>query len=175
LAEECIESIFDWLVRQRIERPLEQSFLSIKNLATVEPWRSLALRNTPGPLPSSVPVFLAQGAADELVRPSVTENYMTDLCRTCQWGVTAQTPRSNGWPTVSQAFPRRATAPLSSTRSPSAFGDDGFAGWPDAVGRRASIDAAQVRAMKADGLGASEIAKALKIGRASVYRVLDAG
>jgi predicted esterase len=35
----------------------------------------------PGPLPSSVPVFLAQGAADELVRPAVTENYMTDLCR----------------------------------------------------------------------------------------------
>jgi DNA-binding transcriptional regulator LsrR (DeoR family) len=29
--------------------------------------------------------------------------------------------------------------------------------------------------MKAQGLGASEIAKALKIGRASVYRVLDAG
>jgi DNA invertase Pin-like site-specific DNA recombinase len=41
--------------------------------------------------------------------------------------------------------------------------------------RPASIDAAQVRAMKAQGLGASEIAKALKIGRASVYRVLDAG
>jgi pimeloyl-ACP methyl ester carboxylesterase len=81
LAEECIESIFDWLVRQRIERPLELSFLSIKNLATVEPWRSLAKRNTPGPLPSSIPVFLAQGAADELVRPAVTENYMTALCR----------------------------------------------------------------------------------------------
>jgi hypothetical protein len=28
--------------------------------------------------------------------------------------------------------------------------------------------------MKAQGLGASEIAKALKIGRASVYRVLEA-
>ena len=42
-------------------------------------------------------------------------------------------------------------------------------------GRPASIDAAQVREMKAQGLGASEIAKALKIGRASVYRVLDAG
>jgi len=49
LAEECIESIFDWLVRQGIEQPLEQSFLSIKNLATVEPWRSLAMRNTPAP------------------------------------------------------------------------------------------------------------------------------
>ena len=81
LAEECIESIFDWLVRQRIERPLERSFLSIKNLATVEPWQSLAMRNTPGRLPSGIPVFLAQGAADELVRPAVTENYMTDLCR----------------------------------------------------------------------------------------------
>jgi hypothetical protein len=34
-------------------------------------------------------------------------------------------------------------------------------------GRPASIDATQVRAMKAQGLGASEIAKALKIGRAS--------
>jgi DNA invertase Pin-like site-specific DNA recombinase len=42
-------------------------------------------------------------------------------------------------------------------------------------GRPASIDAAQVRAMKAQGLGASEIAKALKIGRASVYRVLETG
>jgi len=42
-------------------------------------------------------------------------------------------------------------------------------------GRPASIDAAQVRAMKAEGKGASEIAKALKIGRASVYRVLEAG
>lgn len=41
-------------------------------------------------------------------------------------------------------------------------------------GRPASIDPARVRQMKADGLGASEIAKALKIGRASVYRVLDA-
>jgi hypothetical protein len=40
-------------------------------------------------------------------------------------------------------------------------------------GRPASIDAAQVRAMKAQRLGASEIAKALKIGRPSVYRVPD--
>jgi DNA invertase Pin-like site-specific DNA recombinase len=36
-------------------------------------------------------------------------------------------------------------------------------------GRPASIDAAQVRAMK------TQIAKALEIGRASVYRALEAG
>jgi DNA invertase Pin-like site-specific DNA recombinase len=42
-------------------------------------------------------------------------------------------------------------------------------------GRPASIDVAQVREMKAQGRGPSEIAKALKIGRASVYRVLNEG
>jgi DNA invertase Pin-like site-specific DNA recombinase len=38
----------------------------------------------------------------------------------------------------------------------------------------ARAKAAQARALRADGLGATEIAKRLKIGRASVYRVLDA-
>jgi DNA invertase Pin-like site-specific DNA recombinase len=39
-------------------------------------------------------------------------------------------------------------------------------------GRKASIDQAKIKKMKADGVGASAIAKALKIGRASVYRAL---
>jgi DNA invertase Pin-like site-specific DNA recombinase len=39
-------------------------------------------------------------------------------------------------------------------------------------GRKPSIDAAGVREMKAQGLGASQIAKALGIGRASLYRVM---
>jgi DNA invertase Pin-like site-specific DNA recombinase len=41
-------------------------------------------------------------------------------------------------------------------------------------GRPASIDAARVRELKGQGLGATDIAKALGIGRASVYRVLEA-
>jgi DNA invertase Pin-like site-specific DNA recombinase len=41
-------------------------------------------------------------------------------------------------------------------------------------GRRPSIDVAQVRQMKAQGLGAATIAKALGISRASVYRVVEA-
>jgi DNA invertase Pin-like site-specific DNA recombinase len=40
-------------------------------------------------------------------------------------------------------------------------------------GRKPSIDPAQVKALRAQGTGASAIAKALKIGRASVYRVLE--
>ena len=41
-------------------------------------------------------------------------------------------------------------------------------------GRPASIEAAEVRRLKNEGLGATEIAKRLKIGRASVYRALAA-
>lgn len=40
-------------------------------------------------------------------------------------------------------------------------------------GRKPSVDAAKVKAMKTDGMGPSAIAKALKIGRASVYRALE--
>jgi DNA invertase Pin-like site-specific DNA recombinase len=39
-------------------------------------------------------------------------------------------------------------------------------------GRPASIDSGRIRELKAQGLGPSAIAKALKIGRASVYRAL---
>jgi hypothetical protein len=41
-------------------------------------------------------------------------------------------------------------------------------------GRKPSVDPAKVNQMKADGVGATEIAKSLKIGRASVYRALEA-
>jgi DNA invertase Pin-like site-specific DNA recombinase len=40
-------------------------------------------------------------------------------------------------------------------------------------GRKASIDAGKVKALKAEGMGPSAIAKTLKIGRASVYRALE--
>jgi acetyl esterase/lipase len=81
LAEQCIESIYDIILRQRIAQPLERSFLLLGNPADVEPWRSLAASNTPDILPKEIPIFLAQGAADDLVRPDVTQDYMNRLCR----------------------------------------------------------------------------------------------
>jgi DNA invertase Pin-like site-specific DNA recombinase len=39
-------------------------------------------------------------------------------------------------------------------------------------GRAATIEATRVRELKAQGIRPTDIAKALKIGRASVYRVL---
>ena len=41
------------------------------------------------------------------------------------------------------------------------------------LGRPTRIDAAKVRAMKAKGVWATEIAKAVNIGRASVYRAFE--
>ena len=40
-------------------------------------------------------------------------------------------------------------------------------------GRKPSVDRAEVRRLRAEGLGAAAIAKQLGIGRASVYRALD--
>ena len=81
LANECIESIFDIMARRRTEKPLEENFLSVPNIATVEPWHSLAAHNTPGVLPASIPLFLAQGTTDDIVRPDVTRAYMQRQCK----------------------------------------------------------------------------------------------
>jgi acetyl esterase/lipase len=80
LAGECIESVYDLMLRQSTARPLEQKFLSASSFYTAEPWRSLMMQNSPGPLPPRLPLFLAQGGADGLVRPQVTENYMKRQC-----------------------------------------------------------------------------------------------
>jgi DNA invertase Pin-like site-specific DNA recombinase len=39
-------------------------------------------------------------------------------------------------------------------------------------GRKPTIDRSEVAALKSEGLGATAIAKALGVGRASVYRIL---
>lgn len=41
-------------------------------------------------------------------------------------------------------------------------------------GRKPSVDVDQVRALKAQGIGATDIAKRMGVGRASVYRALEA-
>ena len=81
LAEECVESVYDLVLRQRTARGLEQAFLSVPNPVDLEPWRSLAANNTPGILPHGLPVFLSQGENDKLVLPQVTKDYATLLCR----------------------------------------------------------------------------------------------
>jgi hypothetical protein len=61
--------------------PLAQTFLSVKNPATIEPWKSLLVQNTAGVLPNGIPLFLSQGLSDGLVRPGVTQAYKDRLCK----------------------------------------------------------------------------------------------
>ena len=48
--------------------------------ATTEPWKTLLKENSAGGQTVTVPVFVGQGEADELVLPSATEKYVTLLC-----------------------------------------------------------------------------------------------
>lgn len=81
LAQECIEGPFDLIVRQRTERPLEQYFLTVQDPTRAEPWRSLLEQNSPGALSPGIPVFLAQGTKDQIIRPAVTQAYLDRLCK----------------------------------------------------------------------------------------------
>ena len=87
LASDGIERFFDVIERRTPSTDLEHSFLKVESLTDLEPWRSLISRNTPGILPRTVPVFLAQGMKDTLVQPEITENYMQRLSKA---GIAAQ-------------------------------------------------------------------------------------
>jgi len=80
LANVCLESIIDMGPRRRAGALLQRRFLTVSNLTDTQPWRGLLADNTVGALPASIPVFLAQGSADEVVRPPVTRDYMRRLC-----------------------------------------------------------------------------------------------
>ena len=81
LANQCIEGAFDLYIREKLSAPLAKVFLSVKNPATIEPWKALLAQNTAGDLPPDVPVFLSQGSADGLVLPRVTQAYKERLCK----------------------------------------------------------------------------------------------
>jgi pimeloyl-ACP methyl ester carboxylesterase len=80
LARGCIETIFDLLERRIEERPLSKDFLTTTDLGAAEPWDRILKQNVPGVLPRNVPVFVAQGLADGIVRPDVTASYVRQLC-----------------------------------------------------------------------------------------------
>ena len=80
LAHVCLESPIDLEPRRRAGEALQKRFLLVNNLTEIEPWRTLLAENTIGPLPPSIPVFIAQGPADKIVDPPVTQAYMKELC-----------------------------------------------------------------------------------------------
>jgi pimeloyl-ACP methyl ester carboxylesterase len=81
LAKECIESIYDLELRRLTTRPLRSHFLVEADFAQRPPWAGLMAANTPGVVAPNIPVFLAQGTEDKIVRPAITRAYMAKLCK----------------------------------------------------------------------------------------------
>jgi acetyl esterase/lipase len=80
LANDCIESISDFLKEDRDEKALARKFLKVDPVR--DPRLAAIMReNTPGPLPANTPVFIAQSDADTLVLPRITQHYVATLCR----------------------------------------------------------------------------------------------
>jgi uncharacterized membrane protein HdeD (DUF308 family)/fermentation-respiration switch protein FrsA (DUF1100 family) len=46
-----------------------------------EPWKTIALKNTPGGAPTKAPILIVQGDADTIVPPDVTERLVHKLCK----------------------------------------------------------------------------------------------
>lgn len=80
LASDCIESIEQFIREDQDEKALARKFLLVDPVA--DPRLNAIMReNTPGPLPSGTPVFIAQSDADTLVLPRVTKQYVATLCQ----------------------------------------------------------------------------------------------
>ena len=80
LANICIESPIDLRPRAAAGEVLQQHFLKVGDPTTIEPWRTLLAENTVGMPPARLPLFVAQGTADDTVDPTVTADYVKRLC-----------------------------------------------------------------------------------------------
>lgn len=80
LASDCIEDLPQFLQEDDDEKVLPRSFLKVDPL-TDPKFKPIIAENTPGPLPSGTPVFIAQGEADTTVRPEITKQFVRELCK----------------------------------------------------------------------------------------------
>jgi alpha-beta hydrolase superfamily lysophospholipase len=62
------------------EQAFEREGFLQGDVTNIEPWKALLAKNSPGPTPAGIPVFLAQGLSDKIVRPAVTQAYADRLC-----------------------------------------------------------------------------------------------
>lgn len=81
LARVCFDPPLDSDIQPPDGPMPEVSYVMENTFMAVEPWRSLAIGNSPGAVPSDIPVFLARGGRDTTIPPELTANYLELLCR----------------------------------------------------------------------------------------------
>lgn len=79
VAKSCIQSIAEMLKLEQDEKPLQRLFLE-GDPTKIAVWRSIMEANSTGQRPAGAPVFIAQGTADDTVRPSITVRFAEHLC-----------------------------------------------------------------------------------------------
>jgi acetyl esterase/lipase len=84
----------EYLALRKIADPLIGKYVA-HDPATTEPWATLLTQNTPGAAPIGVPVFIAQGEADELVKPGATTQYVNGVCAAGEHVAYKQYPGAN--------------------------------------------------------------------------------
>ncbi|KAB7647706.1 alpha/beta fold hydrolase [Polymorphobacter fuscus] len=80
VAAKCIDALLPSPSKRAADKVLAQGFLTVPDVTAVAPWREIIARNSAEPLPATVPLFLAQGDADVIVRPAVTAAFMARQC-----------------------------------------------------------------------------------------------
>lgn len=80
IAAKCIDTLIESPAKRAADKTLAAGFITVPDVTAVEPWHSLMARNSAPALPARIPVFLAQGDADVVVRPAVTHAYARRLC-----------------------------------------------------------------------------------------------
>ena len=79
VARDCVETEGEGFRVAYDSLELGGSFLSAGALSA-EPWSRLLAENRPGSQPISAPIYIAQGTEDPIVRPSVTADFVRELC-----------------------------------------------------------------------------------------------
>jgi pimeloyl-ACP methyl ester carboxylesterase len=75
----CVDLVSDGLKMLKEERQMPHAFLEADPTRT-RPWSVTIIANTPTRAPKA-PVFIAQGSADTVVAPAVTDQFVRQLCR----------------------------------------------------------------------------------------------
>ncbi|MGE0213501.1 MAG: alpha/beta hydrolase family protein, partial [Parvibaculaceae bacterium] len=79
MAGDCIDITGEVLKAVEIAGALTKGFLTADPSET-PPWMEVMQRNSPGRAKIGVPVFIAQGMQDTIVRPKVTVDFVKRLC-----------------------------------------------------------------------------------------------
>ena len=79
VARECVQSTFEAIAVVVNSALLRQTFVD-SSVYTDPAWRAEFVANTPGAMPASIPLFIAQGRDDVTVRPAITRAYARAAC-----------------------------------------------------------------------------------------------